>query len=152
MARSRTKVAGVEHLTTQRPVKVMHNGKMIGYFLPAAPGWDPNDSEMRRAFEELGEAVQRVREDSGLDEEGLVLALTGTEANNLEPIPSTKQAPPTTDLADLHPVVRATMGVFRLKTSEPVSIEQIMDEGRQYRVERSKDDEVDDHESGDARE
>lgn len=63
--------------TPQKLIKVEHNGKLIGYFLPAPPGWDPNDKETQNAFEKLGEAVERAQRESGLDEEGLVLALTG---------------------------------------------------------------------------
>jgi hypothetical protein len=64
----------------QKLIRVEYNGKLIGYFLPAPPGWDPNDKATRHAFERLGEAVERAQKESGLDEEGLVLALTNAGA------------------------------------------------------------------------
>ena len=80
MTRSGVKDLTSEIATPQRLIKVIHHGKMIGYFLPAPPGWDPDDEGTRRAVEKLGEAVERAQQESGLDEEGLVLALTGADS------------------------------------------------------------------------
>jgi len=149
------KPAGVEEPATrtvapQKLIEVRHRGKLIGYFLPLPPDWDPSDGETRRAVEKLGEAVARAHQVSRIKEEGFVLALTGAGAPEQAPKPSTQQAPPPMESLELHPAVRATMGVFRLKTSEPVSIEQIMDEGREYWAERALHDETEDDGSGDA--
>ncbi|MGI8914342.1 MAG: hypothetical protein ACR2JY_11280 [Chloroflexota bacterium] len=65
-----------ENATPQKVIKVKHEGKIIGYFLPAPPGWNSNDQETRRIFERLGEAVEKAQRESGLDEEALARALS----------------------------------------------------------------------------
>jgi hypothetical protein len=63
------------NLTPRKIVKVEHDGKTLGYFLPAPPGWDPDDEETKLAFDRLREAVRQVREESGLTEDELVCEL-----------------------------------------------------------------------------
>ena len=62
-------------LTPRQLIKIDHDGKTLGYFLPAPPGRDPDDEETKLAFDRLREAVRHVREESGLTEDELVCEL-----------------------------------------------------------------------------
>lgn len=53
---------------------VEHDGKLLGYFYPVS-----SEVEVEAAWERLNKATKRVMEETGLDEESLVQALTSSK-------------------------------------------------------------------------
>ena len=56
-----------QYLQGVQPIAVTRHGKVIGLYFPLPP----DQEETKRAFARLGEAVDRVRAESGLTEEEL---------------------------------------------------------------------------------
>lgn len=59
-------------LAGKSAIEVLHNGKLLGYFYPVVQQ-DP--AEVDALWERWEKAVERVMEETGLDEKGLVEAL-----------------------------------------------------------------------------
>ncbi|MEC4983852.1 MAG: hypothetical protein SAJ37_13340 [Oscillatoria sp. PMC 1068.18] len=56
---------------------VEHEGKMLGYFYPVLH----EQAEVDAAYQRLQNAVEQVTKETGLDEEGLVQALTSKNSD-----------------------------------------------------------------------
>ena len=59
-------------LAGNEPLAVEHDGKLLGYFYPKP---QKNQAEVDALWERLEKVVERVMEETGLDEEGLVETL-----------------------------------------------------------------------------
>lgn len=66
-------------LTHTEALTVTHNGKIIGHFYQVPQ----NQAEIDQLWERLEKATQRLMEETGLDEEGLVEALAPKKSKPL---------------------------------------------------------------------